>query len=42
MQMSVPSRRAPAGNTATGWLKVLALVFMFIDHTGKMLLPSVP
>ena len=27
--MSVsPRPRAPAGNTATGWLKVLALVFM--------------
>ena len=37
MQMPVPSRRAPAGNTATGWLKVLALVFMFIDHAGKVL-----
>ena len=29
--------RKPAGNTATGWLKVLALVFMFIDHAGKVL-----
>ena len=37
MQMPVPSRRTPAGNTATGWLKVLALVFMFIDHAGKVL-----
>ena len=37
MQMPVPSRRAPAGNTATGWLKVMALVFMFIDHAGKVL-----
>lgn len=38
MQSSVPVRsRAPAGNTATGWLKVLALVFMFIDHAGKVL-----
>jgi hypothetical protein len=36
--MSVsPRPRAPAGNTATGWLKVLALVFMFIDHAGKVL-----
>lgn len=31
-----------AGNTATGWLKVIALVFMFCDHAGKMLLPGVP
>ena len=38
MQSSVPVRpRPPAGNTATGWLKVLALVFMFIDHAGKVL-----
>lgn len=35
-------RRAIAGNTATGWLKLLALVFMFADHAGKMLLPHVP
>ena len=32
----------PAGNTATAWLKVIALVFMFCDHAGKMLLPNVP
>lgn len=38
MEISVPSRqRVPAGNTATGWLKVLALAFMFIDHAGKVL-----
>ena len=30
-----------AGNTATGWLKIIALVFMFCDHAGKMLLPGV-
>lgn len=29
--------RIPAGNTATAWLKLIALVFMFIDHSGKML-----
>jgi len=35
-------KRAPlAGNTATGWLKLIALVFMFCDHAGKMLLPAV-
>lgn len=28
---------APAGNPATGWLKVIALGFMFADHAGKML-----
>ena len=37
MLSSAGSGRAPAGNTATGWLKVLALVFMFIDHAGKVL-----
>lgn len=29
--------RVPAGNTATGWLKLLALIFMFVDHSGKIL-----
>lgn len=33
---------APAGNTATGALKLIALVFMIIDHCGKMFFPSVP
>ena len=35
------ARRNPAiaGCTATGVLKILALVFMFIDHAGKMLFP---
>ena len=28
--------RRPAGCTATGLLKVIALLFMFIDHSGKM------
>ena len=38
MQHSLsPRPRAPAGNTGTGWLKILALVFMFIDHSGKVL-----
>ena len=34
--------RKPAGNTATTWLKIIALVFMFIDHAGKMCFPAVP
>ena len=34
-------RASLAGNTATGWLKILALIFMFCDHAGKMLLPGV-
>ena len=25
----------PAGNTATGLLKLIALAFMLIDHSGK-------
>jgi len=31
------AERAPAGNLATGWLKLIAVFFMFIDHSGKML-----
>lgn len=34
-------RTPPTGNTATGWLKILALIFMFCDHAGKMLFPGV-
>ena len=34
--------RTPAGNTATAWLKIIALVFMFCDHAGKMLFPQIP
>ena len=42
MESSVSTRsRRPAGNTATVWLKIIALVFMFMDHAGKMLFPSV-
>ena len=33
----LPRSRKPAGNTATAWLKIIALVFMFTDHAGKML-----
>lgn len=36
------AKKSIAGNTATGWLKILALIFMFCDHAGKMLLPGVP
>ena len=35
-------RRTIAGSTATGMLKLLALVFMCCDHSGKMLFPGVP
>ena len=40
METSVPVTGRPAGNTATVWLKIIALVFMFIDHSGKMLFPG--
>ena len=36
------ANRPIAGNTATGWLKLIALVFMFLDHAGKMCFPNVP
>ena len=43
MEVSVlPRSGKPAGNTATVWLKIIALIFMFIDHAGKMLFPAVP
>ena len=34
-------RRAIGGSTSTGILKLIALVLMFIDHSGKMLFPGV-
>lgn len=33
--------RAIGGNPNTGLLKVIALIFMFIDHAGKMCFPDV-
>ena len=36
-RLSGGGRTEAAGNTATGWLKLLALIFMFIDHSGKVL-----
>ncbi len=33
-------RRIPAGNTATGWLKIIALFFMIIDHVGVIFFPD--
>ena len=42
METTFPVTGRPAGNTATTWLKIIALVFMFIDHAGKMLFPSIP
>ena len=35
-------RRAIGGSTSTGVLKILALLFMFTDHAGKMLFPHIP
>lgn len=35
------SSRPIAGNTNTGVLKLIALVFMFLDHAGKMCFPGV-
>ena len=32
----------PAGNTATGLLKLIALAFMLIDHSGKVLFSNCP
>jgi len=37
-----PLRRLPAGNTATNWLKIIALVFMMCDHCGKIFFSRVP
>ena len=34
--------RKIGGSTSTGVLKLLALVFMFMDHSGKMLFPQIP
>ena len=31
-----------AGNTSTGWLKIIALAFMIIDHIGVTIFPKVP
>jgi len=41
LQPDLPPRRT-AGNESTGLIKLAALVFMFCDHAGKMLLPKVP
>ena len=34
------TRKPIAGNTNTGLLKLIALIFMFIDHAGKMCFPG--
>ncbi len=35
-------RLPPAGNTATGTLKLIAVVFMLIDHLGAVVFPKIP
>lgn len=34
--------RLPAGNMSTGWLKLIALFFMLIDHIGAVIFTGVP
>ena len=41
-QKGMEKKAGLAGNTATGTIKWIALVFMMIDHSGKMLFPNVP
>jgi hypothetical protein len=43
MQAQAIARRQTAlgGNTDTGWLKIVALVFMIIDHLGVAMFPGV-
>ena len=41
-EISSARRPAPAGNTSTGLLKLIALFFMFIDHSGKVLFCNSP
>lgn len=41
MTESIRPRRDLAGNTNTSLLKLIALVFMFIDHAGKMCFPAI-
>ncbi len=36
------TRKAIAGNVNTGLLKLIALVFMFLDHAGKMCFAAIP
>ena len=41
LRKSFRSEHDLAGNTATGALKLIALVFMCIDHAGKILFPGI-
>lgn len=40
--MQLTNRRPIAGNTHTALLKLIALVFMFCDHAGKMCFSNIP
>lgn len=40
--MTLTRTRSIAGNTNTQLLKIIALVFMFIDHAGKMCFAGIP
>ncbi len=40
--MTLAKSRPIAGNTNTALLKLIALVFMFIDHSGKMCFSAIP
>ena len=33
-------RRVTSGNEATGWLKLIALALMVIDHVGVIFFPA--
>lgn len=39
--MEQPRKAALGGNTNTSLIKIIALVFMFIDHAGKMCFPAI-
>ena len=40
--MTLTKSRPLSGNTNTGLLKLIALIFMFLDHAGKMCFPAIP
>lgn len=41
-QPEARTRMALAGNTDTDWLKLIALVFMMVDHLGATIYPNAP
>ena len=42
MQETLSNRPLVAGNTNTSLLKIIALVFMCLDHVGKVFFPAIP